>query len=155
MYNWMRGNNLLTDSTRAAIKGTIKLDGKPLPHGSITFVPVKGQTPVGAAPITAYVMNTKNPNAEFTLPATAGPVVGKYKVEVRRDGAVWVSNDRDPTKGMSAADKAAFLRSPGWGIPTIDGTIPVFSKAKPSDTEDYIVEVKEGTNTYTIEMVTK
>ncbi len=155
MYNWMRGNNLLTNATRAAIKGTITLDGKPLPHGSITFVPVKGQTPVGAGPITAYIMNTRTPNAEFTLPATAGPVVGKYKIEVRRDAAVWVSNDRDPSKGMSAEDKAAFLRSPGWGMPTIDGTIPVYSKAKPSDKDDYIVEVKEGENSYKIEMVSK
>ena len=39
--------------------------------------------------------------------------------------------------------------------PEPDGTIPVYTKAKPADKDDYIVEVKEGANTYSIEMVTK
>ena len=120
---------------------------------------VQGHCPVcGYAPDdapTAELLNTDTPTADFKLAENVGPAVGKYKIEVRQDAAVWISNNRDPTRGMSAADKAAYIRSPGWGLPTIDGNIKLFTKAHPGDKDDLIVEVKPGTNTYNIEIFSK
>jgi len=100
-------------------------------------------------------MNTDTPTADFKLAQNVGLAVGKYKVEVRQDAAVWVSNNRDPTRGMSQADKAAFLRTPGWGLPTIDGTIKVFTKAHTSDKDDITVDIKPGENQFNVELFSK
>ena len=69
--------------------------------------------------------------------------------------AVWVSNARDPTRGMSPADKAAYLRQPGWGVPTSDGTIRMFTKAQPGDESYIAVEVKPGENEFKFDIVSK
>jgi len=155
MYRWMQAGNFLSAEPRAAISGHVMLDGKPLPHGSITFVPVDDKPAGSHAPLTAFIMNTDTPTADFKLGQNVGPAVGKYKLEIREDATIWVSNNRDPTKGMSAADKAAFLRTPGWGLPTIDGNIRLYTKAHPTDKDDIIVEVKPGNNQYNIEVFSK
>jgi len=60
---------------RVAITGTVKLDGKPVESGSITFIPEP---------------DSPNPSAggeikggEYILTADAGPSSGKYRVEIR------------------------------------------------------------------------
>jgi hypothetical protein len=152
MFRWLQAGNFLSAQPRAAVSGHVLLDGKPLAHGSITFVPLDDK-PAGAhAPLTAFIMNTDTPTADFKLAQNVGPAVGKYKVEIRQDAAVWVSNNRDPTRGMSTADKAAYLRTPGWGLPTIDGTIRLYTKVHPSDTDDLTVEVKPGTNQFDLQI---
>jgi len=152
MYNWIRANNYLTSEKRASVHGHVMLDGKALPHGSITFVPVAGTTAKPgetASPLTAYILNTDTPTADFSLKENVGPVPGKYKVEIRQDGQVWVSNNRDPARdrriGMTPDQRAAFIREPGWGVPTIDG-FRLYTKAKPGDATDLIIEVKPGDN---------
>jgi acetyl esterase/lipase len=155
LYNWMRASNFLTGEKRAAVSGHVILDGKPLPHGSITFVPVIGPETKGTpAPLTAFIMNTDTPTADFKLSANVGPVPGKYHVEVRQDGGVWVSNNRLDALRLAPADKAAFLRTPGWGLATIDN-IHLFTKTHPTDKDDLTIEVKPGDNTYNIEVFSK
>jgi acetyl esterase/lipase len=151
MFNWMRANNFLTGATRAAVSGHVKLDGQPLPHGSITFLPV-GQ--IGVAPVTAYIMNSATTTADFKLARDAGPVPGKYRVEIRQDAVHWVSNARDPFRRSPLAERAAAIRAPGWAAPTIeDGRL--FKKARPADASDLTVEIKPGDNQLEIEVFSK
>lgn len=60
---------------RIAITGTVKLNGQPVEHGSISFIPVADapNLPAGGE-IKA---------GEYTLTADAGPSSGKYRVEIR------------------------------------------------------------------------
>ena len=96
------------------------------------------------------------PLASGTATPSASERNGPYNFPADTDLIVlWVSNARDPTRGMSAADKAAYLRQPGWGVPTMDGTIRLFTKARPSDSTDITVEVKPGDNVFNFELVSK
>jgi hypothetical protein len=81
--------------------------------------------------------------------------VARYKVDIRQDAAAWVSNNREPSRAMPPAEKAAYLRRPGWGLPTIDGTIAVFTRARPTDTDDLAVDIKPGTKPFTFEIFSK
>jgi hypothetical protein len=56
---------------------------------------------------------------------------------------------------MSPADKAAYLRTLGWGLPTTDGSIRLFTKLHPNDKEDITVEIKPESNTFNFEIFTK
>jgi hypothetical protein len=155
MFRWLQDGNFLTSRPRAAVRGHVLLDGKPLAHGSVTFVPIDAQPANSVSPKTAFITNTNTATADFRLAQNVGPAVGKYKVEIRQIANVWVSNARDPTRGMSAADKAAYLRQPGWGVPTFDGDIRVFTKSRPGDANDLTVEVKPGENEFNFEVVSK
>lgn len=60
---------------RAAVTGTVKLDGAAVESGSITFIPTK---------------DSKNPSAageieggEYNIPLDSGPAAGTYRVEIR------------------------------------------------------------------------
>ena len=46
---------------------------------------------------------------------------------------------------MTAEQRAAFIREPGWGLPTIE-SYRLYTKAKPSDSKELIVEIKPGDN---------
>lgn len=60
---------------RAAVSGTVRVNGQLLERGVITFAPVEGTVGPGAGgPIT---------NGEFDLDQRTGPVVGANKVEIR------------------------------------------------------------------------
>lgn len=60
---------------RAAVSGTITLDGKPLEEGTVVFVPTEGT----AGPrITVTVAN-----GQFEADAEHGPVVGQHRVEIQ------------------------------------------------------------------------
>jgi acetyl esterase/lipase len=152
MYRWLQAGNFLSAEPSAAVSGHVLLDGKPLPHGSVTFVPVDDKPPGSHAARTAFIMNTDTATADFKLAQNVGPAVGKYQIEIRQDAAVWVSNNRDPSRGMSATDKAAYLRTPGWGMPTIDGTVRMFTKVHPGDKENITVEIKPGINAFNFEI---
>ena len=155
MDRWLQAGNFLSSEPRAAVSGHVLLDGKPLSHGSITFVPLDDKPPGSHAPRTAFIMNTDTATADFNLAQNVGPAVGKYKIEIRQDAAVWVSNNRDPSRGMSATDKAAYLRTPGWGVPTIDGTVRIFTKVRLGDREDITIEIKPGDNAFNFEVFSK
>ena len=150
MYNWIRARNLLTGDEPAAVRGHVKLDGRPLPHGSITFIPVNHP---GAAPLTAYVMNTDTATGDYKLTGETRPVPGEYKVEVRQDAVQWLSNNRDPfnSRAISLDDRKAHIRAPGWGAPTID-KVYLYRKTRPGDSQDLTVEIKPGDNQLDVEV---
>lgn len=60
---------------RAAVKGAVWVDGKPLKRGSIKFIPTGGTR----GPEAAAVIE----DGFYDLPADAGPVVGTVRVEIR------------------------------------------------------------------------
>jgi hypothetical protein len=62
-------------ATRGAVSGKVTLDGKPLADGSILFTPVKGTrgTATGGQIL----------NGQYELAESAGPAVGKNRVEIR------------------------------------------------------------------------
>ena len=155
MFRWLQAGNFLSAQPRAAVSGHVLLDGKPLARGLVTFIPIDDKPAGSHAARTAFIMNTDTATADFKLNQNVGPAVGKYKIEVHQDAAVWVSNNRDPTRNMSAAEKAAYLRSPGWGVPTTDGTVRVFTKTRPSDKEEITVDVKPGDNVYNFEIFSR
>lgn len=155
MFRWLQAGNFLSAQPRAAVSGHVLLDGKPLPHGSITFVPVDDKPAGSHAPLTAFIMNTDTPTADFKLAQNVGPAVGTYNVEIRQDAAVWVSNNRDPTRGLSPAQKAAYTRESGWGLPTIDGDIRLYTKVHPGDKEGITIEIKPGENQFNFEIFSK
>src|SRR5262245_56909001 len=63
------------NSGRSSVRGQVTLDNQPLEHGSISFIPSGGtQGPLTGAVIT---------NGQYAIESAAGPMVGKYKVEIR------------------------------------------------------------------------
>jgi len=61
------------DESRAAVSGTIKLDGEPIKQGTISFIPEeKGPT-----------AGTVIRDGQYSIPQKVGAFVGKNKVEVR------------------------------------------------------------------------
>jgi len=153
LYNWMRSRNLLTGGPTATVRGHVKLDGQPLPHGSITFIPLDN---AGAPQLTAYIMNTDTAAADYQLTGEARLVPGKYRVEVRQDAVFWLSNNRDPInrRGALPADRIARIRSPGWGAPTIEN-VRLYRKSHPADAKDLTVEIKPGENPLDVAVFSK
>jgi len=153
MYNWMRARNLFTGDQLATVHGHVKLDGQPLPHGSITFIPMDHP---GAAPITAYIMNTDTATADYKFTGEVRPVPGKYRVEVRQDAVKWLSNNRDPfnRRTVPLEERKAHIRSPGWGAPTIDN-VYLYRKTHPGDAQDLTIEIKPGENQLDVEVFSK
>jgi len=151
MYNWMRAQNLFTASPRVNLSGHVKLDGQPLAHGSITFIPLDQP---GAPPVTAYIMNTDTATADYKFGRNTGPIPGKYRVEIRQDAMTWMSNNRDPFNRAPAAEHIAHMRTPGWGAPTIEN-FRLFTKAHPADTSALTVEIKPDDKEMNFEVFSK
>lgn len=80
LADWMKANAFLVDVKRAAVKGKINVNGKPLRWGMITF------TPQGSAnQPNAWAMVS---NGSFSIPANRGAVVGVNSVVIRSLGSV-------------------------------------------------------------------
>jgi hypothetical protein len=60
---------------RAAVSGTVKLNGQPVEEGSIQFIPVEGTTGPGVGGIIK--------NGQYQIPQAKGVMVGKNRVELR------------------------------------------------------------------------
>ncbi len=60
---------------RAAASGRVTLDGQPIAEGVIQFLPVEGTV----GPETGGVIT----NGQYDIPQSAGPIVGKNRVELR------------------------------------------------------------------------
>lgn len=63
------------DSGRAPVSGTVMLDGKPLPEGSISFFPTDGNRGPSAGGVIQ--------DGAFEIDARDGPILGKNRVEIR------------------------------------------------------------------------
>jgi acetyl esterase/lipase len=76
---WMRRNGFLTGKERASVEGMVTIDGKPMYIGYVTFTPVDSACdPIACGMVSGWVEMGK-----YQIPATHGPVPGKYRVEVR------------------------------------------------------------------------
>lgn len=61
--------------TRCAVEGKVTLDGAPVEEGSIAFIPTGGtEGPTAGGQIQ---------NGQYSVPSAKGPVVGRYRVEIR------------------------------------------------------------------------
>lgn len=144
-YAWARFNGFLTDETRVPLKGMVYLDGHILPHGYVVLTPVDF---VGAGPVVARVFNStaSEPLGLFTVPARYGAVPGKYKVDVRQNMNRWLSNSFSGGliggRGGATPEAAHFGHHRALN-PTISDQRS-FTKVRPSDRQDYIIEIKPG-----------
>ena len=59
---------------RAAVAGTVMLDGAPVTNGTINLIPAAGDSRRKASAVIE--------NGTFSIPAPKGPNLGKYKVEI-------------------------------------------------------------------------
>ena len=59
---------------RAAVRGRVTVDGKPVEHGSIQFTPVQGTT----GPVAGATIET----GEYSVSKATGPVVGTNMVQI-------------------------------------------------------------------------
>jgi hypothetical protein len=138
-YNWVRAYGFLTDQPRVAIRGSVSLDGRPLPFGYVIFTPLDT---VGAGPIVAHVFNSTAgvTIGTFSVPANQGPVPGRYRVDVRQNANRWLSN----------AFSADLYRDPAFGharilSPSIDDQHS-YTKVHPNDKDDMLIEIKPDGN---------
>lgn len=153
MYHWLASDGFLTSKPQCSLSGIIKLDGAPLVRGMLIFTPVDQPY---APPVVVYVTNTGTGElGRFNIPASSGPVEGKYKVEVRQEATRWTSNSRDPfmikmmAKQRDNSLTEADVKS--WGeylrkrdlSPSIYNQ-RVFSRQHPQDKDDYVIQVKAG-----------
>lgn len=76
---------------RAAVSGTVTLDGQPLETGTIRFVPAaQTEGPKTSAAII---------NGTFEIPANVGPVVGQHRVEIETPPAGDIAMDDEQALG--------------------------------------------------------
>jgi len=83
---------------RAAVKGEVTLDGRPLRQGVIRFVPLDdGAGPKYSLPIS---------NGEFAAPASAGPAAGRHTIEIdSTDNGGYAPDDEEAIAKLKAARK--------------------------------------------------
>ncbi|MEO7413672.1 MAG: hypothetical protein ABIZ81_09965 [Opitutaceae bacterium] len=158
-YTWVRFQGYLTEQPRLALKGMAYLDGHPLPQGYVIFTPIDF---VGAGPIIARVINSTAgiPIGQFTVPASQGPIAGRYKVEVRQNMNWWLSNSFSGAlvnaRGGATPEQTHFGHHRVLA-PSI-GDQRIFTKMRSGDREDYTMEFKAGApanNDLKIEIFTK
>lgn len=74
---WLRQMGLLTDKPPAAVRGSVTLDGKPVPSGEIVFVPEDPNAPRAS---------TRFGGGKFAFSADSAPTIGKAHVEILHNG---------------------------------------------------------------------
>ncbi|MEJ0033333.1 MAG: hypothetical protein WDO15_24690 [Bacteroidota bacterium] len=90
----MKSGGFLVDKPRFALNGVVKLDGTPLLRGMVVLTNIENPN---APPVVIYMTNTGTGElGRFSVPASQGPIAGKYKVVVRQEATRWTSNSRDP-----------------------------------------------------------
>jgi hypothetical protein len=153
MLTWLQAGGFLTDRPRVALTGVVKLDGKPLLRGMLVLTNTENPD---APPVVVYMTNTGTGElGRFNVPASQGPIEGKYKVVVRQEATRWTSNSRDPFMIKMMAKQrdntltdndlkewSDYLRKRDLS-PSIDNQ-KVFLRQRPGDKMDYTVEIKKG-----------
>jgi acetyl esterase/lipase len=164
MHRWLTAGGWLTDKSRLPLKGVVSLDGAPLVRGVVILTPVDQPN---APPVVAYITNAHtNALGSFDISPEQGPVAGKYRVEVRQDATRWLSNSRDPVMiKMMDKQRDRTLTDEDrkeWGeyirkrdlSPSIENQ-RLFSRQRPKDKTDYIVEIKPGANEIKLEVFSR
>ena len=72
LLNGCSGGGGYEGEERAAVSGTVTLDGSPLPYGTISFVPADEGRRANAA----------ISDGSYSIPEEQGPNLGEYKVEI-------------------------------------------------------------------------
>lgn len=80
LSDWLRVSGFLADVERAAVEGTVRVNGEPLKWGMVTFVPEASPNQPSA-----YAMVSRG---GFQIPASRGAAVGSCRIEVHDLGAV-------------------------------------------------------------------
>jgi acetyl esterase/lipase len=80
LHDWLKTNGILTDTPRAAVSGTVTIDGEPLRWGTITFQPEGGDS----LPV-AWAMVSRG---KYQIPVERGAVQGTHRVVIRNLGDV-------------------------------------------------------------------
>ncbi len=162
LYKWLRQRGYLTGVQRMALEGIVKLDGEPLPRGTIIFQPVDQ---VGAPPVVGYVFNSTagRPRGEYRVAASQGAVPGKYRVEIRQDAVRWLSTANNPMTpklrlirtGTDAQKQELIDYGRSRNLePSIENQ-RVYRKVHPGDTQDLTIEIKPGDNRFNVEVFSK
>jgi hypothetical protein len=151
--NWLWANGFLTDQARTALSGSILIDGKPMLRGSVIMTAVDDPD---APPVIIYQNNSGTGElGRFSVPQNEGPVVGRYKIEVRQGATRWTSNSRDPfmieMMGKQRSGQLTDEDLKKWATyhrdrdlsPSIDKQ-RVFARQHPQDQQDYIVGIQAG-----------
>lgn len=141
---WVKYMGFLTDQPRVPVRGVVKVDGRTLPHGYLILTPVDF---VGAGPIAMQILNSTSgvPMGQFSANANLGPVPGRYRVDVRQNMTRWISNS---FTGQLAPMRANNEEQAWFGhhrplAPSV-ADLQSFTKVRPGDKDDYIVEIKPG-----------
>jgi hypothetical protein len=122
-------------SGRVSVSGRVTVDGKPVPEGSITFIPEKGNPgPTAGGAIR---------DGSYKIDARKGPMTGKHRMEVHavaRTGRS-IPDPRSPGKADVKVDEtkdivpAKYLTGKAGDLPTCDlhagaNTVDVELKSK-------------------------
>lgn len=150
--NWMWTNGFLTDQSRVSLSGSILIDGKPMVRG---FVVMTAIDDLNVPPVVVYQNNSGTGElGKFSVSKNEGPIIGKYKIEVRQSATRWTSNSRDPfmieMMSKRRRDELTEEDIEKWKAyhrnrdlsPSIDNQ-RVFARQHPNDKQDYIVDIKE------------
>ncbi|MEM7475467.1 MAG: hypothetical protein AAF483_10785 [Planctomycetota bacterium] len=82
---------------RAAVSGTITLEGIPMPEGSIRFVPIDG-TSGGKLSVTVA-------DGAFSIDAANGPAVGTHRIEIESTDSGGLAMDDEDAIDKLKADR--------------------------------------------------
>ncbi|MFZ4763899.1 MAG: alpha/beta hydrolase [Roseimicrobium sp.] len=114
LRDWLRNNGWLHPAKRAAVEGTVKVNGAPVMWGCVVFTPEDSGAPV----VAARVMNSK-----FQLAARDGAVIGKNKLTVSYTSAVVPSiTDAEAPTGVVSTQKAAPTDAEALSFDVKEGT---------------------------------
>jgi acetyl esterase/lipase len=80
LADWLKASGFLADVQRAAVEGTVTIDGRPISWGTITFVPSESSN----QPIAWSIVR----RGRYSIPSVRGAVVGASRVEIRSLGSV-------------------------------------------------------------------
>ncbi len=93
---------------RAAVSGTVTLDGAPLSQGVVRFVPVGGSAnSKWSIPIA---------NGEFSAEKNAGPAIGEHRIEIESTDTGGFELDDEDALGRLSAErrKVKVVKVPPW-----------------------------------------
>lgn len=122
---------------RAAVRGQVSVNGKPIPQGLLKFVPL---TPQSAPPTPVPIVD-----GEFRVNAAIGPIVGKHRVEVvSTDDGGFAWDDEQALNTL-----AAMKKPPRIEVVTVP---PVYS-CENSPLQANVIA--EGPNDYTFALTTR
>jgi hypothetical protein len=95
------------------IGGTVKLDGKPIDNGSISFEPVDGKSPTAGATIASGAYKVRVSSGKMKVKISAAKVVGKRKAYDTPDSPqVDVTEDAVPPKYNIATELTSDISKP-------------------------------------------